>query len=200
MSGVVRAPALIIWLTLVWALLWGDFTFGSLVVGLVIALFVVWIGRPAGVHGLQLTAFHPLSALVFVGWFSLELVKSNLQVAWAVISPRSITHTAIVAVPMHVTSDGIVTVVANAVTLTPGTLTVDVHEADDDDHTIAEAIGSATPPVIYVHVLQFTDEESVRRDVLRLERFVVRAFGTKQQRAELERVVAERSPTALEAS
>lgn len=199
MSGVVRVPALIIWLTLVWALLWGDFTLGSLLSGLVVALFVVWIGRPADVHGMQLTAFHPLSALVFVGWFSIELVKSNLQVAWAVINPRSNTHTAIVAIPMHVASDGIVTVVANAVTLTPGTLTVDVHEADDDDHTIADAIGSTTPPVIYVHVLQFTDEESVRRDVLRLERYVVRAFGTKEHRAELDRVVAERSRATLEA-
>jgi multicomponent Na+:H+ antiporter subunit E len=80
---------------------------------------------------------------------------------------------------MHVASDGIVTVVANAVTLTPGTLTVDVHEPGDD-----------TPPTIYVHVLQFDDVESVRRDVLRLEQLAVRAFGTKQQRAEIEHVVA----------
>jgi len=44
--------------------------------------------------------------------------------------------------------------------------------------------------VLYVHVLHFTDVESLRRDVLRLERLAVRAFGTKEQRAEVERVVA----------
>jgi multicomponent Na+:H+ antiporter subunit E len=178
----VRLPALVIWLTLVWAFLWGDFGLASLVAGVAVALFIVWIGRPADVHGVQLTSFHPLSALVFLGYFSVQLVKSNLQVAWTVISPRPDVHTALVAVPMHVASEGIVTVVANAVTLTPGTLTVDVHEPDD-----------GTPAVIYVHVLQFEDVESVRADVLQLERRAVRAFGTKQQRHDLDEVVAARA-------
>ena len=44
--------------------------------------------------------------------------------------------------------------------------------------------------MLYVHALHFTDVESLRRDVLRLERLAVRAFGTKEQRGELERVVA----------
>jgi multicomponent Na+:H+ antiporter subunit E len=182
MSPAVRLPVLVVWLTIVWALLWGDFGVASLLAGVAVALFVVWVGRPADVHGMQLTAFHPLSALVFVGYFSIQLVKSNLQVAWAVISPRPKVRTAIVAVPMHVASDGIVTLVANAVTLTPGTLTVDVHESDD-----------GTPAVIYVHVLQFTDVESVRADVVVLERLAVRAFGSRQQRADIDDVMAART-------
>jgi multicomponent Na+:H+ antiporter subunit E len=182
MTTALRLPVLVIWLTVVWALLWGDFGLASLLGGVAVALFVVWIGRPADVHGMQLTAFHPLSALVFVGYFSVQLVKSNLQVAWTVISPRPKVHTAIVAIPMHVASEGIVTLVANAVTLTPGTLTVDVHESDD-----------GTPAVIYVHVLQFTDVESVRADVLVLERLAVRAFGSRQQRTDLDDMVAARA-------
>ena len=185
MTATVRLPALIIWLTLVWAFLWGDFGPASLVVGVVVALLVVWIGRPADVHGMQLTSFHPLSALVFVGYFAVQLVKSNLQVAWIVISPRPRVRTAIVAVPMHVVSDGIVTLVANAVTLTPGTLTVDVHASDD-----------GAPPVIYVHVLQYDDVGSVRAAVLRLERLAVRAFGTNQQRIDLEAIAAARAGAA----
>lgn len=183
MTPTVRLPALIIWLTIVWALLWGDFGLGSLFGGLAIALFVVWVGRPADVHGMQLTSFHPVSALVFLGYFSWQLVKSNLEVAWEVIRPRPNLNRAIVAIPMHVDSAGITTVVANAVTLTPGTLTVDVHDIDGDDQ----------PPVIYVHVLQFDDVDTVKADVLRLERLVVRAFGTKAQRSELDRVIAERA-------
>lgn len=180
MTPTVRLPALVIWLTIVWALLWGDFRLGNLLAGFGIALFVVWVGRPTDTHVTQLTSFHPVSAVAFVGYFAVELVKSNLEVAWAVIRPRPNLNTAIVAVPMHVATDGIVTVVANAVTLTPGTLTVDVHEPGGD-----------TPPTIYVHVLQFDDVESVRRDVLRLEQLAVRAFGTKQQRAAIEHVVAD---------
>jgi multicomponent Na+:H+ antiporter subunit E len=175
----VRLPALIIWLTLVWALLWGDLGLASLLSGLGIAVFVVLVARPTGVHGVQLTSFHPLSAVVFVGYFLVQLVKSNLQVAWEVITPRPNMNRAVISVPLHVSTDGLVTVVGNAITLTPGTLTVDVRRDDPD-----------RPPVLYVHALHFTDVDSLRRDILRLERLAVRAFGTKEQRAELERVVS----------
>jgi multicomponent Na+:H+ antiporter subunit E len=182
MTPSVRLPALIIWLTLVWALLWGDLGLASLLSGLGIAVFVVLVARPTGVHGIQLTSFHPVSAVVFLGYFLVQLVKSNLQVAWEVITPRPNMNRAIISVPLHVSTDGLVTVVGNAITLTPGTLTVDVRRDDPD-----------RPPVLYVHALHFSDVDSLRRDVLRLERLAVRAFGTKEQRVELERVVSSRS-------
>jgi len=184
----VRLPALIIWLTLVWAMLWGDFGLASLLSGLGIALFVVVIARPTGVRGLQLTSFHPVSAIVFVVYFLFQLVKSNFQVAWEVITPGSKVNRAIVAIPMHVSTDGLVALVGNAITLTPGTLTVDVHEAP-------EAGGY---PTLYVHVLHFEEVDVIHRDVLTLERLAVRAFGTKQQRADVDRVRDEwaaRSPS-----
>jgi multicomponent Na+:H+ antiporter subunit E len=168
----------VIWLTLVWALLWGDLGLANLLAGLGVALFVVFIARPAGATGMQLTSFHPLFALAFVGYFLAALVKSSLEVAWEVITPRPRRHRAIISVPMHVDSDGLVTLVGNAITLTPGTLTIDVRRPSD-----------AEPPVLYVHALHFTDVETLRRQVLRLERLAVRAFGTKEQRNELDRVV-----------
>jgi len=177
MTPSLRLPALMIWLTLVWALLWGDLGLANLLAGLGVAVFVVVVARPTGVRGIQLTSFHPLSAVVFLGYFLAQLVKSNLQVAWEVITPGSNVNRAIIAVPMHVATDGLVTVVGNAITLTPGTLTVDVRSD-----------GDGRPPVLYVHVLHFVDVESTRRDVLRLERLAVRAFGTKAQRMNLDRV------------
>ncbi len=180
MTPSVRLPALVIWLTLVWALLWGDLGLASLLSGLGIAVFVVLVARPTGAHGIQITSFHPASALAFLVYFVVQLVKSNLQVAWEVITPWSNVNRAIVAVPLHVTTDGLATVIGNAITLTPGTLTVEVRSDGPD-----------RPPVLYVHVLHFTDVDSLHRDVLRLERLAVRAFGTKEQRSELDRVVAE---------
>ncbi len=180
MTPTVRLPALIIWLTLVWALLWGDFGLASLLSGLGVAVFVVLVARPTGAHGIQLTSFHPLSAVAFVAYFLVQLVKSSFEVAWEVITPGSNVNRAIIAVPMHVNTDGLTTVVGNAITLTPGTLTVDVRRA-----------GRGQPAVLYIHALHFDDVDSLRRDVLRLERLAVRAFGTKEQRAEVDRVVAE---------
>jgi multicomponent Na+:H+ antiporter subunit E len=179
MTPSIRLPALVIWLTLVWALLWGDLGLGNLVAGLGVALFVVVVARPTGVHGIQLTSFHPVSAVVFLGYFVIQLVKSNFEVAWQVIRPRSNLHRAIISVPLHVSTDGLATLVGNAITLTPGTLTVDVRVEDP-----------GRPPVLYVHALRFSDVDSLRRDVLRLERLAVRAFGTKEQRADLDAAVA----------
>jgi len=185
----VRLPALILWLTLVWALLWGDLGLASLLSGLGVALFVVLVARPTGVRGIQLTSFNPVWAVVFVVYFLVQLVKSSVEVAWEVITPGSNVNRAIISVPLHITTDGLTTVVGNAITLTPGTLTVDVRRTGPD-----------RAPVLYVHALHFTDVASMRRDVLRLEHLAVRAFGTKEQRAELDRVVAEwpGSPTDAE--
>lgn len=188
MTSSVRLPALVIWLTLVWAMLWGDFGLASLLSGVAVAVFVVWIARPTGVRGIQLTSFHPVWAVVFVVYFLFQLVKSNLEVAWEVITPGSNVNRAVVAIPMHVATDGLIALVGNAITLTPGTLTVDVHEATEPDGL----------PTLYVHVLHFGDVDAIRRDVLTLERLAVRAFGTDQQRTAVDRVYddwTQRSPS-----
>lgn len=185
MKPTLRLPVLIIWLTLVWALLWGDFGLANLLAGLGVALLVVWLARPTGVRGLQLTSFHPVSALVFLGYFLYQLIKSNLIVTWEVITPGSSVNRAIVAVPLHVSTPGLVTLIGNTITLTPGTLTVDVREPV-----------AGEPPTLYVHVLHFDDLEDVRNGVLTMERLVVRAFGSREQRAEIEQIVDDKTEEA----
>lgn len=182
MTSSVRAPALIIWLTLVWALLWGDFGLASLLAGLAIAFLVVVIAAPTGVTPIQRTALHPVSALAFLLYFLYQLVRSNLMVAWEIVTPGSRLNRAIVAVPLHIATDGLVTLVGNSVTLTPGTLTIDVREADPE---------AGTPAVLYVHVLQVEDVESARDNVLKLERLAVKAFGTRDQLAALNAAMSE---------
>ncbi len=68
-------------------------------------------------------AFYSLRLFVV---FLRDLVVSSIQVARAVISPGDITRPRFVTVPLRVTSDLEITLVANFITLTPGTLTVDV--------------------------------------------------------------------------
>ncbi len=59
-------------------------------------------------------------------YFLWDLLVSSLLVAQAVLSPRDITKPRMVTIPLHVRSDAGITMVANFITLTPGTLTVDV--------------------------------------------------------------------------
>lgn len=64
--------------------------------------------------------------VVLGGWFLRDLVVSSVQVAGAVLSPRDATRPRFVVVPLRATTDAEIALVANYITLTPGTLTVDV--------------------------------------------------------------------------
>lgn len=60
--------------------------------------------------------------------FLVELVVSAVKVSLLALSPRLRLRPAIVAYPLTVTSDAEITLLANLITLTPGTLSVDVSE------------------------------------------------------------------------
>ena len=178
MSKFLRLPTLIIWLTALWVALWADLTVGNVIGGLLVATVIVSVARPTGVTGLERTYFRPLSALFFLANFLWRLVQANLVVAWEIVTPRLKINRAIIAVQMHSSSAGVVTVVANAVTLTPGTVTVDVVETEV---MLDDGAGVRTDRTLFIHVLHFIDVDSVRRDVLQLERLAIKAFGSRSE-------------------
>jgi multicomponent Na+:H+ antiporter subunit E len=154
--------SVVIWLVLVWLALWEDPRPANVLSGLVIASVLVWWSPPWATT--RSGRLRPLAALSFLVYFLRKLVEANLIVAWEVITPGTDrVREAIVAVPVSLASDGLVTLVANAISLTPGTLTVEV-----DRH----------PTILYVHVLHLRDVEAVRAEVLELELRAVRAFGS----------------------
>ena len=81
-------------------------------------------------------------ALLYLGAFVRELLVANLSVARVVVSPSLPIDPAVVEVPLRVESDAAVTTIANSITLTPGTLTMD-YDADANS--------------LYVHSLSGTD-------------------------------------------
>jgi multicomponent Na+:H+ antiporter subunit E len=149
------------WLALVWVALWGPFTTATIAGGLAVAAAVQLL--PAAARQRGRFAVRPVAAVRFVGYFAYKLVEASVVVALEVATPRNRIRTGIVAVPLLGASDALVTLVADAVTLTPGTLTI---EARRD------------PPILYVHVLHLRDVEAVRREVRQLEVLAVRAFGS----------------------
>ena len=157
--------ALFTWLALVWVFLWGDPSAGTALAGAAISagVMVTTRGTRATTHG----TVRPLPTLRFLGYFLYKLLEASAVVAWEVVTPSNRINQGIVAVDIDDDlSDALVTVIANAITLTPGTLTVDVRRK---------------PNVLYVHVLHLRSVEQTRREVLELQRDVVRAFGTKMR-------------------
>ncbi|MEZ5383678.1 MAG: Na+/H+ antiporter subunit E [Microthrixaceae bacterium] len=161
-----------LWLVAVWTLLWGTPTFANVVSGAVVAVVVLW-AFPRSVPSHGQVALRPVRVAAFAGWFLVQLVTASLHVAWLVVRPSGLHHTrrGIVAVPVRGISSQLLIMVANAITLTPGTFTIEI---------------SAAPPVLYVHALESDHPDAIRQSVLDLERRIVRAFGTNEAVAALE--------------
>ena len=185
MRARLHVPAIMGWLTALWIMLWGDISWANLLGGIAVATGVVLFARLESAS-LRPTYFHPPWAVVYVLHLGWQLLLSNIRLAVEILTPGDGTHTAIIAVPIRGGSDAVVNLVANSITLTPGTMTVDVrrHERDefdiDGDGIIDEMTAGAT---LYVHCLYGRDVEAVRHQVLELEAMALRAFGSDADRA-----------------
>ncbi len=153
----------VLWLAVVWVALWGAPSVPNLVVGVGLGVLLA-LRYP-------LRGFPPVArprAVLYLGvTFAVDLVASSLEVAREVLSRRPRLREGIVAVPIHCPTRVLGMLVANMVSLTPGTLTVDV------------ADGGRT---LYIHVLRLRDPGAVRASVQALERRAVAAFGTREAR------------------
>ena len=154
---------LVVWLVLVWILLWGTWSWANVLSGLLVALVVlVLLPLPHVVGGVRV---RPLPLLAFLGHFVVDLVVSGAQVAWLALRPARDGGSAIVRVQLRADSDLLLTMVAEATSLVPGSLVLDLDREEQ---------------LITVHLLHVRDRAAVERErahVLRTEERLVRAFG-----------------------
>ncbi|MEN3146823.1 Na+/H+ antiporter subunit E [Neorhizobium sp. IRAMC:178] len=151
-------------LSLVFAVVWvavtGSATLHNLIFGFALSTLVLWIVRDEmGARGYWRRLGRILSLLAL---FLEELALSAWKVAVLVISPRMDLKPGIFAFPLTVTRDFEITLLANLITLTPGTLSVDVSE---DRKTL------------FVHAIDCSDIEATKRDIANgFERKIMEAF------------------------
>jgi multicomponent Na+:H+ antiporter subunit E len=124
--------ALNVLLALVWASLWDSFTPVDLISGYLFGYVALWLARRLA-SGEQEERYFRVLPQVFIlfAYFVKELVKSCLMVARDCISPRPRLSPAVFRFPIGSKSDLEIFVLANLITLTPGTLTLDVTEDKD---------------------------------------------------------------------
>jgi multicomponent Na+:H+ antiporter subunit E len=87
--------------------------------------------------------------LRFIAFGFVEIVKSNIAVATTVLAPKLTLRPGIVAIPLDLKSDEGITTLANLITLTPGTVSLDV---------------SSDRKTLYIHALDVADAEALRRE------------------------------------
>lgn len=140
---------IVLLLTAVWVAMSQDLTLQNGVAGFAISVGLVLLGgRSVTISGGSLRRLP--SALALLLYLLYELVVSNLRVASLVLRPRVDLHPGIVAVPLDLEHEWQVALLANLVTLTPGSLTVEV---------------SRDRKTLFVHDLVVGDPEVVRREI-----------------------------------
>jgi multicomponent Na+:H+ antiporter subunit E len=117
--------ALNILLAFVWASLSAAFTLPALVSGFVLGYGALWLAQPLYGEGSPyfVRVWRIIRLTLFFLW---ELVVSSVRVAWDIVTPSHYSNPAIVEMPLDVESDIEILLVTTLISLTPGTLSLDV--------------------------------------------------------------------------
>lgn len=143
-----RAFLLNVLLALAWAALFDEFSALNLLVGFALGFLALGLMTARKRSGGYFTRLPKL--LGFAGYFLWELVLSSLRVAYDVMTPRHHMRPGVIAIPLDVQSEVEIATLANLITLTPGTLSLDV---------------SADRKVLYIHAMYLDDVEAFRRRI-----------------------------------
>lgn len=145
-------------LTALWLALQGEATLSNALAGLAVAAVVVAVASPPTVAQHRL---RPLPAVRLAGLVAWSLVTSSAQVARTSLAPTDRRLRAgIVRIELPGATPLVTTIVANLISVTPGTLTVD-----------------ATPDgVLHVHALGLDDPDELRATVAALHRHTTAAL------------------------
>lgn len=150
-------PALLVF----WLLAWGEFSFANVVSGVVLSVLLL-VAFPRRTFRAPRVRVNLIGVAKLVFHIMRQLVVSTALVAREVVSPRSGVRTGVIAHPMQVASAEVMSLLANAIALTPGTMTVEV---------------TTDPGVMYVHFLLLDDVDQARRQIADLERLAIAALG-----------------------
>ncbi|HBK80925.1 MAG TPA: Na+/H+ antiporter subunit E [Nitrospinae bacterium] len=113
-------------ISVIWLLLRGDGSPGNFFVGLLLAVILIYFLRRTYQ---QERAFRRAGDIVnFIIHFTYELIVANIQVLKIVLSPQINIRPGIIAYKTECKTPLSITVLANSITLTPGTLSVDISE------------------------------------------------------------------------
>jgi multicomponent Na+:H+ antiporter subunit E len=135
-------------LALIWMALTGKFIAINFVFGFTLSFFILWItARGSEKKGY----FNRLPRVIaFIFFFLYELLKANLEVAFDVVTPKFYMRPGIVGIPLDASTNLEIALLANLITLTPGTLALDV----SDDRK-----------VLYVHAMYIKDKEQFIKNI-----------------------------------
>lgn len=125
-----------------WMFLTVSFNASTFIVGFLLGALMLWITK--GFFPGRFYMHRVLAVIYLIGLFFKELISANIQVLLLIIQPKMPIKPAIFALPIVLEKDWEITLLSSLITLTPGTLVIDVSE---DSRTL------------YIHALNYGDAD-----------------------------------------
>jgi multicomponent K+:H+ antiporter subunit E len=150
MRRVLPHPLLSLTLILVWLLLVNSLAPGQILLGLFLGLVIplatgpFWPGH-TGVH-------RPLTVLRFLGILAYDILTANIAVARLVLAPRHPVRPAFVVMPLTLRTDLAISLLANTICLTPGT--VSARLSPDQRELLIHALDVVDPQALVATIRQ----------------------------------------------
>lgn len=135
-------------LALLWAMLSGDISQYSLITGFVLGYLV--LGMMATRTTEKSYFMKVRQTLAFALIFLKELTVSTYRVVYDILTPTHYMTPGVIAFPLEAKTDAEITMLANVITLTPGTLSLDVSE---------------DRKILYIHAMYIDDPDELRREI-----------------------------------
>jgi multicomponent Na+:H+ antiporter subunit E len=136
-----------------WVLMTGSFEFLNYVFGFAIGHTVILL-MSRSVSALTDYPRRLPRAIYFLLYLIGELIKSNVKIAFDIITPTFLGKLGVISIELEAKTNVEVTLVANLISLTPGTLSLDV---------------SANKTMLFVHAMYLINEDEVRAELKHLE-------------------------------
>jgi multicomponent K+:H+ antiporter subunit E len=150
-NGLLPHPLLSLLLLACWLWLNNTLAPGHVLLGAALGVGIPFVTRRFWSEPLQVR--HPLRVLEYVAVVGWDVIVANLQVAVIIVGPLSRLRPAIVRVPLDLRTDFAAVALASTVTLTPGTVSVEI----EDD--------GAGRRVLLVHALRCLDPDALVRTI-----------------------------------
>ena len=140
-----HAISLGLFLVILWLLLSGHYTSLLISCGLLSVALVVLLALRMDVvdHEGQPLHLDPIALLIYWCWLLKEIFVSNIYVCRLIVSPTMPISPTVIALRSSQASDLARVIFANSITLTPGTVTIDVDGDITEVHAITEEAASS---------------------------------------------------------
>lgn len=129
-------------LSFIWVALTGSLSYSNFMFGMILGFLVLWLMSRNEQD--QRYFFRVPKILSFILYFFYQMVKANLQVAYDVMTPNYFFKPGVVRYPMNARTDFEINILSMFISLTPGSLILDVSE---DKKTL------------YIHVMYLSSPE-----------------------------------------